>query len=115
MILYVIQFVIILVCFGFIYLNHLRISNAQFNNDRIILDTKKKINALNTILLQKYEQKQNIDAKIMSILINKLNNISNRMTSKDNALQIEIDNLKSTLNYLQDQSTLFHDFGEESS
>lgn len=115
MILYVIQFIVIIVCFGFIYLNHLRISNAQFNNDRIVIDTKKKINALNTILLQKYEQKQNIDAKIMSILINKLNNISNRMTSKDNALQTEIDNLKSTLNYLQDQSTLFHDFGEESS
>lgn len=114
MIIYVIQFVAIVVCFVFIYFNHIRISNTQYNNDRLMIDTKKKINALNTVLLQKYEQKQNIDSRIMTMIINKLNAISDNMSNKDNALQIEVDNLKSTLNYLQDQSTLFHNFEEES-
>ena len=113
MLVYLIQFAAIIVCFVFIYFNHTRISKAQLDNDRLMMETKKKINALNTILLQKYDQKQNIDSKIMSMLIRKVNIISDSMDSKDNALQIEIDNLKSTLNYLQDQNTIFNNFEEE--
>lgn len=114
MITYIIQLLIISFCFGFIYFNHRRISNIQFKNENLILDTKKKINALNTILLRKYEQKQNIDSKIMKIVVNRLNALSANLNSKDNDLQIEIDGLKRTLTYLQDQKTLFYDFNEES-
>ena len=113
MIEYIIQTFIIALCFGFIYFNNARISNIQFKNEILIQDTKKKINALNTILLRKYEQKQNIDSKIMKIVVNRLNELSTNLKSKDDDLQIEINGLKKTLTYLQDQKTLFYDFGEE--
>lgn len=88
--------------------------SIQHVNDKVLVDTKKKINALNTILLQKYEEKQNIDSKIIKIMINKLNSLSTKVESKDNSLQIEINNLKKTLTYLQEQQTLFYNFDEES-
>lgn len=109
-----IQFLLIFLCFAFIFYNHMRISTIQYKNDELIADTKKKINALNTILLQKYEQKQNIDAKILKIIVDRLNEVSNALNAKDNDLQIEVDSLKTTLNYLQEQNTLFHEFTEES-
>ncbi|QOI90167.1 hypothetical protein QKU58_gp164 [Pyramimonas orientalis virus] len=114
MLVYLIQTILIFLSFGFIYFNHKRISNIQINNEALILDTKKKINALNTVLLQKYEQKQNIDSKIMKILINKMNALSSNMTVKDESLINEIDSVKSTLRYLREQNTLFNRFDEES-
>jgi hypothetical protein len=88
--------------------------SIQHVNDKVLADTKKKINALNTILLQKYEEKQNIDSKILKIVINKLNSLSSKVESTDQDLQIEINNLKKTLTYLQEQQTLFYNFDEES-
>lgn len=114
MIIYFIQSFIIVMSFVFIYFNHKRISTIQFSNDALILDTKNKINALNTVLLQKYERKQNIDSKIMKIIINKLNSLSSKMNNKDESLEMEMDSLKKTLTYLQEQKTLFYNFDEES-
>lgn len=109
-----IQIVIAVVFFGFIYFNHNRINNIQFNNDRVLRETRKKINVLNTVLLRKYEEKQNIDSKIIRIVIDKLNSLTTKVDSKDFQLQTDIDNLKRTLTYLQEQRTLFYNFEEES-
>ena len=109
-----IQIVVAVMFFGFIYLNHNRINNIQLNNDRILQDTRKKINALNTVLLRKYEEKQNVDSKIIRIVIDKLNSLTTKVDSKDTILQQDIDNLKRTLTYLQEQKTLFYRFDEES-
>jgi hypothetical protein len=114
MLIYFIQTLICVASFGFIFFNHKRISTIQFSNDELILDTKMKINALNTVLLKKYEQKQNIDSKIMKIIINKLNSLSSKMNTKDVALELEVESLRKTLIYLQDQKTLFYQFDEES-
>ena len=108
-----IQILSILICFSFIYLNHIRISNIQFNNDDLIMDTKKKINALNTILLRKYEKKQRIDSQIMNLIVKKLDSLESKLSDKDNTLESEIHSLKKTLSYLQDQKTLFYEFDEE--
>tara|TARA_Y100000389_G_C17359260_1_gene462809 strand:- start:391 stop:738 length:348 start_codon:yes stop_codon:yes gene_type:complete len=110
----IIQIVIAVVFFGFIYFNHNRINNIQFNNERIMQETRKKINALNTVLLRKYEEKQNVDSKIIRIVIDKLNSLTTKVDSKDFQLQTDIENLKKTLTYLQDQKTLFYNFEEES-
>lgn len=109
-----IQIIIAVMFFGFIYVNHNRINNIQSNNDMILKDTRKKINALNTVLLRKYEEKQNIDSKIIRIVIDKLNSLTNKVDNTDTSLQQDIDNLKRTLTYLQEQKTLFYRFEEES-
>jgi ABC-type transporter Mla subunit MlaD len=110
----VIQIVLAVIFFSFIYFNHNRINNIELKNDRILQDTRKKINALNTVLLRKYEEKQNIDSKIIRIVIDKLNALTNNVNHKDTSLQTDIDNLKRTLTYLQEQKTLFYKFDEES-
>ena len=110
-----IQIIVAVIFFGFIYFNHNRINNIQLHNDKILQDTRKKINALNTVLLKKDEEKQNIDSKIMRSVIDKLNSLTTKVDSKDTVLQQDIDNLKRTLTYLQEQKTLFYRFDEESS
>ena len=108
-----IQIFVILICFSFIYLNHVRIVNIQFNNDDLMTDTKKKINALNTILLSKYEKKQRIDSQIMKLIVKKLDSLESKFSDKDSIFELEIQSLKKTLSYLQDQKTLFYEFDEE--
>jgi signal transduction histidine kinase len=115
MILYLIQILGIVLCFVLIFANHRRIDKIQFNNERLLLDTKQQINALNTVLLQKYEKKQNIDSKIMKLIVEKVNKLTANVNSTDNSLISEVADLKSNIRYLTDQKVMFYEFDEESS
>lgn len=113
MLIIIIQVLLIVFMFVFIYYNHLRISNVKINNNEFYNDAKKKLHALNSVMLQKFEKKQNIDSKIMELIIKKLDQFEKNFSSKDETLEAEINALKRTLKYLQDQKTLFYNFSEE--
>ena len=113
MLIIIVQVLLIVFMFVFIYYNHLRISNVKVNNNEFYNDAKKKLHALNNVMLQKFEKKQNIDSKIMELIIKKVDQFEKHFSSKDESLEAEVNSLKRTLKYLQDQKTLFHNFSEE--
>lgn len=113
MIYIIIQVLLIVFMFVFIYYNHLRITNIKVNNNEFYNDAKKKLHTLNSVMLQKFEKKQSIDSKIMELMIKKIDQFETSFSSKDESLQSEIDALKRTIKYLQDQKTLFYNFSEE--
>jgi hypothetical protein len=63
MLLYLIQILAIVLCFVLVFANHRRIDKIQFNNEKILLDTKQKINASNTVLLQNMRKNKTLIQK----------------------------------------------------
>lgn len=76
-------------------------------------EAKQKINALNTVLLRKYEKKQNLDSKITRIIVQKLDLLESRLSDKDDTLTNDIESIKRTLNGMQDQQSIFSEFIHE--
>jgi hypothetical protein len=109
----ILQVLFVVAVVGLIAVNHIRINSLSFENDLAIADTKKKINAINSILLQKYETKQNLDSKIMKLIMSKVDLIDKKMQERRVNVDIELGSLKKTLTYLRDQQKIFYDFEEE--
>lgn len=107
------QVLFVVAVIGLIVANHIRINNLSFDNETAIVDTQKKINAINSILLKRYEKKQNLDSKIMKMVIDKIEAIETKISNRKLNVDIELGSLKKTLQYLKDQQKIFYDFQEE--
>lgn len=106
----ILQVLFVVVVVGLIVVNHIRINNLSFENEQAIQDTKKKINAINTVLLQKYDKKQNLDSKIMKLMMDKVDILEKKIQQRKINVDIELESLKKTLSYLRDQQKVFYDF-----
>ena len=106
----ILQVLFVFVVVGLIVVNHIRINNLSFENEQAIQDTKKKINAINTVLLQKYDKKQNLDSKIMKLMMDKVDILEKKVQQRKINVDIELESLKKTLTYLRDQQKVFYDF-----
>jgi hypothetical protein len=106
----ILQVLFVVAVIGLIVVNHIRINNLSFENEQAIQDTKKKINAINTILLQKYDKKQNLDSKIMKLVVDKVDILEKKIQQRKINVDIELESLKKTLTYLRDQQKVFYDF-----
>jgi hypothetical protein len=104
---------LIILLFALVFLNYQRISNIKTDQEVVIKDAKKKINTLNGYLINRYEQKQKIDSKILHLIIQKLNNFEQKFSNKDLTLSNEINSLKSNIKHIMDEKNVFTEFIEE--
>lgn len=104
---------LIILLFGLVLLNYYRINTIKTDQEFVINDAKNKINALNGMLLSRYEKKQTIDSKILHLIVQKLNDFEKKFTNKDLSLSNDIRSLKSNIRYIMDEKNVFTDFIDE--
>ena len=111
-----VTFVILLMCIFLLFLitltNYWRIERMVKNQRDTLAEARKEINALNTILLIRFKNKQRVEHKLLLKIVEKINEIESHYISKDFDLTMDVNELKTTLNKMMEDEKILYDYSD---
>lgn len=97
----------IMIIFMLIILNVIKIKKLEYAYNENIQKLTIKLNSLNTKISKVVNVNNEISIQNIKSLISKLDNIETVTDTKDTQMNIEMENLKSKLNFLMDNSEIY--------
>ena len=107
MILELILSICICIIFFLILSNFYQIKKLEKRHDDNLINMTKIINSINSKISAVVNKNNEINMKNVTTLLNKLDSIEELSKSTGNTLNIEIENLRSNLNFLKDNSDFY--------
>jgi polyhydroxyalkanoate synthesis regulator phasin len=92
-----------------VILNYYRIEKMVNEQNLYVNQSKKQIEDLNVLLMNKYEKKKELDVKILSIMNKKINSFEKFCKQNSNTNTNSITNLKKNIKKLQDTMIITDD------
>tara|TARA_B110000483_G_C18140467_1_gene521217 strand:- start:884 stop:1270 length:387 start_codon:yes stop_codon:yes gene_type:complete len=109
-------FVILLICIFLLFLitltNYWRIERMVKNQRDTLTEARKEINALNTILLIRFKNKQRVEHKLLLRIVERIKAIERHYIDTDFNLTIDVDEIKTTLNNMMNDEKILYDFSD---
>ena len=111
-----ITFVILLTCIFLLFVitltNYWRIERMVKNQRDTLTEARKEINALNTILLIRFKNKQRVEHKLLLKIVERIKAIERHSIDTDFDLTIDVDEIKTTLKNMMNDEKILYDFSD---
>lgn len=111
-----ITFLITLLCVSILFmisvLNYWRIERMAHNQREFTEQARKEINALNTILLIRFKNKQRMEQRLLLKIVERIERIEESFIMNDFELRVDVNDLRSTLNTMLNDDKILYDYSE---
>lgn len=111
-----ITFVILLVCIFLLFIitltNYWRMERMVKNQRDTLAQARKEINALNTILLIRFKNKQRVEHKLLLKIVERIKAIERQFIDTDFDLTIDVNEIKTTLSNMMNDEKILYDFSD---
>jgi hypothetical protein len=82
------------------------------NQREFVEQARKEINALNTILLIRFRNKQRMEQKLLLKIIERIERIEESFIMNDFDLRVDVNDLRSTLTTMLNDDKILYDYSE---
>lgn len=111
-----ITFVILLICMFLLFIitltNYWRMERMVKNQRDTLAQARKEINALNTILLIRFKNKQRVEHKLLLKIVERIKAIERQFIDTDFDLTIDVNEIKTTLHNMMNDEKILYDFSD---